>query len=100
MSKNYSADPFIELKQDIQAVEEEFTTLDPTDPPDAIRLKCREFAIKHLETSLKTIAQLVTSAEKETTQLAAAKVVIQIAQATGPKDDADPIKQLLEQIAN
>lgn len=93
-------EPFIELHQHHRALEQEFKNLnlDENNTPDEIRQKTRKFAIAHLESALTTIAELVTSADKETTQLAAAKTVIQIAQGTSPKDEADPISTLFNEL--
>lgn len=95
-----SEEDFITLQRHHKAIEEEFENLDlkSDDSPDIIRQKCRTFAIGNLETALKTIAGLVTAAEKETTQLAAAKAVISIAQGTTQKDDSDPLAELYKQI--
>lgn len=95
------ADKFLELHDYHKAIEEEFgIELNPNNTPDEIRQKSREFAIKHLQSALQKIAYLVENADKDTTQLAAAKAVIQIAQGTSPKDEVDPLKRLLEEIAN
>jgi hypothetical protein len=96
------AEKFLELQENFELFKKEFTKvdLDPTDPPDTIKIKTRSFAIAHLEQALNVIATLTVSAEKETTQLAAAKAIIGIAQGTTPKDEADPIKSLLQDIMN
>jgi|SRR5947208_5713123 len=95
-------DKFIALQEHHKAIEQEFAALDlkPEDTPDEIRTKCRTWAVTNLQAALSTIADLVTEAEKETTQLAAAKTVIQIAHGTSPKDEADPLSKLFKDLVD
>ena len=93
-------DKFLELHDHARALESEFKLeLDKNETPDGIREKCREFAIEHLAEALSKIAYLVDNGEKDSIQLSAAKTVVQIAQSTTPKDETDPIKRLLEELA-
>jgi len=69
-----------------------------TETPDEIKIKARKFAIQHLDVALRKIASLVNTAEKDSTQLAAARTIVNIAQSTSVNDDTDPLNQLFSKI--
>jgi hypothetical protein len=66
---------------------------------DEIKTRIREFALNHLENALSTVAALVNEAEKETTQLSAAKTVINLASGAVEKDGRSPIEDLFNSIS-
>jgi len=70
--------------------------------PDAsveeIKRAIREFAVAHLDTALGKVVQLATGAEKETTELAAAKVIINLAQSLSDKEDQDMVTALFNSL--
>lgn len=67
---------------------------------DEVRTGIRNFAIANLEGALATVVRLSQSAEKETTELAASKVIISLAKDVVDKDDQDLVKALFDSLKN
>jgi hypothetical protein len=91
---------FAELHAYKKALESELreAEISSEDSPDEIKVKARKIAIQHLPMALQKIADLVTSAEKENTQLAAAKAIYSIATEGLSIDEKDPLKQLFHEL--
>lgn len=68
------------------------------DNQDEVRIKARVFALNYLPEALKTIGELVTSGDKDSTRLAAARTIWAIASTTSAKDDSDPLERMFKQL--